>query len=131
MYMHAWGRGIAWVEYDAPLTPRVRVHRQRHGARDRPHPGGGGARGGQGPRCGPRIQGGDSNPIRNPLDLGRGEQRSGNQTGESGNLVNRGMPQVDDRSEERLSALLNLYGVTSLKSVQLPVLLAAAEYSRK
>ena len=39
--------------------------------------------------------------------------------------------QVDERSEERLSALLNLYNVTSAVEVQLPVLLATSEYSRK
>jgi hypothetical protein len=38
---------------------------------------------------------------------------------------------VDERSEVRLSALLNLYNVTSAVEVQLPVLLAASEYSRK
>ncbi|GAX79504.1 hypothetical protein CEUSTIGMA_g6945.t1 [Chlamydomonas eustigma] len=38
---------------------------------------------------------------------------------------------VDERSEQRLSALLNLYNVTSNKEVQLPVLLVTAEYARK
>lgn len=38
--------------------------------------------------------------------------------------------QADERAEERLHALLSLYGVTSRPEVQLPVLLTAAEYAR-
>ena len=39
--------------------------------------------------------------------------------------------QVDDRSEERLSALLTLYGASTAVEVQLPVLLATSDYARK
>lgn len=38
---------------------------------------------------------------------------------------------LDDHAELRLSAVLNLYGVTSRPEVQLPVLMAAAEYAQQ
>eukprot|EP00195_Chlamydomonas_chlamydogama_P009753 CAMPEP_0202900434 /NCGR_PEP_ID=MMETSP1392-20130828/11639_1 /ASSEMBLY_ACC=CAM_ASM_000868 /TAXON_ID=225041 /ORGANISM="Chlamydomonas chlamydogama, Strain SAG 11-48b" /LENGTH=420 /DNA_ID=CAMNT_0049586817 /DNA_START=80 /DNA_END=1342 /DNA_ORIENTATION=- len=38
---------------------------------------------------------------------------------------------VDERADERLAALLNLYGVTSGVVVQYPVLLALSEFARK
>lgn len=41
------------------------------------------------------------------------------------------VPQLDEHAELRLSAVLNLYGVTSRPEVQLPVLMAAAEYAQQ
>lgn len=38
---------------------------------------------------------------------------------------------VDDRAEERLTALLNLHGITSRPEVQLPTLVATTEYARR